>query len=165
MSFPARRTSPRGGNRPAQVFKKRYDAMQGVSSLANNNATLLAQIILSETGTIYAVKIGAWGDMIAGVSPDAMVNNLYVRCVPNDTLLPDLTDETELATMNGFFVGSYFFRGGSGNVTQGTNTKFRFRRKCDENMQLQLLAQSFHSGGTMRTVEWSGIFEAIIRVR
>ena len=165
MSFPAR---PRGGRiplGPAQVFKKRYDLALGNAVPGNSNATLISQIILAETGTIYAVKIGMGGQMIGPTANDGTVINLYVRCVPNDTLLPDLTDETELETMNGFYVGSFLFIGAvEGNITS-LNEKFRFRRKCDANMQLQLLAQSSGSQGTARVVEWSGVFEAIIRVR
>ncbi len=165
MSF--RRSNAIGrGVRPAQVFKKRYDRVEGVASLNNNNATLLAQIILNETGTVYAVKIGVSGQIIGAAAGDGQIQNLFVRCVPNDTLLPDLTDETELETMNGFYVGSYLFGLGSATTTEnGLNTKFRFRRKCDQNSQLQLLAQSTNVNGTGRTVEWSGLLEAIIRVR
>ena len=164
MSFQARSRGGRIPLGPAQVFKKRYDRMDGVASLNNNNATLLAQIILEETGTIYAVKIGVSGHPIGGSAGDSNILNLFVRCVPNDTLLPDLTDDTELETMNGFYVGSFLFSTGFTNI-HGINEKFRFRRKCDRNMQLQLLAQSTNVQGTGRTVEFSGIFEAIIRVK
>ena len=166
MSFPARRTSFRGGNRPAQVFKKRYDLANGLLVLSNADAVLVNQIILNETGTVYAVKISLGGQYIGAAAGDGQIINLYVRCVPNDTLLPDLTDSTELETMNGFYVGSLMFNKGteSNNITS-MNTKFRFRRKCDQNSQLQLLAQSNNTNGTGRSVELSGIFEAIIRVR
>ena len=164
MSFPARRTGRSFPVSPAQVFKKRFDKFQGVASLGNNNATLLAQIILEETGTIYAVKIGAIGHAIGLVAGDETTNHLWIRCVPNDTALPDLTDSTELETMNGFYVGSFGYILSVFN-THDMNEKFRFRRKCDRNMQLQLLAQSEAGNGTARTVEWSGILEAIIRVK
>jgi len=42
---------------------------------------------------------------------------------------------------------------------QGLNEKFRFRRKCDENSLIQLLAQSVNTNGTGR------VMAAVIRVK
>ena len=132
----------------------------------NNNGTVLDTLTIEETGTVYAVKIGVHGQIIGASAGDGQLNHLFVRCAPHDTLIPDLTDNDVVETMNGFYVGSFLFGLGSTNTTEnGLNIKFRFRRKCDRNSIIQLLVNSTNVNGTGRTVEWSGAFEAIIRVR
>ncbi len=166
MSFRQSRTSFRGGNRVAQVFKKRHGIINEVASLNNNNATLLDQITLEETCTVYAIKIGVWGQALSTAAGDGQIQHLFVRCVPADTALPDLTDNDQVETMNGFYVGSFLFNHttSQGGDT-GLNQKFRFRRKCDRNSLVQLLVNSTNVQGTGRTVEWSGAMQVIARVR
>ena len=165
MSF--RRSNAIGrGVRPAQVFKKRNNLFGGATVLSNADAVLISEIVLRETGTIYAIKISSVGIALASVSGDHQLIRLWVRCVPAVTPLPDLTSAVELDTMNGFLVGAYLFsQPGQPGTGQTVNEKFRFRRKCDENSLLQLLAQSTNTNGSGRTVELSGVMSAVIRVK
>ncbi len=51
------------------------------------------------------------------------------------------------------------------NITQTVNEKFRFRRKCDENSFVRLLAQVVTTNGVTRTMEITGKIQVIIRTR
>ena len=95
---------------------------------------------------------------------DSQKINLWVRCVPAATALPNLNTAVEIDTLNGFFVGSFIYIGGV-TVQNNFNEKFRFRRKCDENSLLQLLAESSSFNGTGRSMLASGMFAAVIRVK
>ena len=153
------------GVRPAQVFKKRNNIFLS-PVLDNADAVLMSEIVLRETGTIYSVKVSFWGMALGSVAGDHQRINVWVRCVPAVTGLPDLTSSVELDTMNGFFVGSFTFTGVVQPSTgQGINEKFRFRRKCDENSLVQLLAQSTSTNGMGRTVEIGGVMAVVIRVK
>ncbi len=164
MSFRGRTTVGRGV-RPTQVFKKRNNVF-ATSVPSNADATLLSEIVLRETGTIYSVKISCNGNYLSAAAGDAQRINIWVRCVPAVTALPDLTAAVELDTMNGFLVASfmYTFEANERSI-QGINEKFRFRRKCDENSLLQLLAQSTNTQGTGRVIEMQGVMAAVIRVK
>ena len=153
------------GNRPAQVFKKRNNLFD--TSVPNNsNATLLSEIVLRETGTIYSIKIGCTGIQISGTGQDTQRIELWCRCVPATTTLPDFTVGVVQDTINGFFVGTLTFVGGLlASWNNIPNIKFRFRRKCDENSLVQLIAQSSPTQGTGRTVEIAGLMAAVIRVK
>ena len=152
-------------NRPAQVFKKRNIAFE-TTILNNASATLLAEIVLRETGTIYSIKIGMQGHQISGSAGDGQLIIVYCRCVPAGTGLPDLTVNVEVDTMNGFYVGSYLFLDGvQAAMANGLNEKFRFRRKCDENSLIQVIARSLGTAGTGRSIEWTGSIAAVIRVK
>ncbi len=164
MSFPQRRTNS-FVRRPAQIFKKRH-SLDNITVPSNSNGTLLAEIQLTETGTVYAVKVSAKGIHVAGVSGDSQLIRLWVRCVPFATALPDLTAVGQLDTMNGFYVGSlYFSNGNNAGPDLAMTEKFRFRRKCDEDTLIQLIAQSFNYAGNGRSVEMVTTFVAINRVR
>ena len=164
MSFRGRTTTGRGV-RPAQVFKKRNNIFSTIV-LNNADATLVSEIVLRETGTIYSVKVSMGGQHQAPAGADTQIIRCWVRCVPAATALPDLTAAVELDTMNGFHVGSFLYIGQTDHVNIGSiNEKFRFRRKCDENSLLQLLAQSTNTNGTGRSVEMTGTFTAVIRVK
>jgi len=164
MSFRRSNTTGRGV-RPAQVFKKRNNIFQS-AILSNANAVLVSELVMRETGTIYSVKISGWGVALGSVAGDHQHINLWVRCVPAATGLPDLTVPVEIDTMNGFLVASLMYVGTTQPSTgQGLNEKFRFRRKCDENSLIQLLAQSVNTNGTGRTIEFGGVMAAVIRVK
>ena len=163
MSF---RSANRVGRsvRPAQVFKKRnnpYDTLVG----SNADAVLLSEIVLRETGTIYSVKISAKAYSVSA-DGDSNVIRLWIRCVPAQTTLPDLTAGVDLDTMNGFYVGQVDGSGADARTSSDfLQEKFRFRRKCDENSLLQLLAQSTNVRGAGQTVEIVGVMVAVIRVK
>ncbi len=134
--------------------------------LNNADATLLSEIVLRETGTIYSVKISLNGHHLSAVGADSQRMNLWVRCVPAATGLPDLTAAVEIDTLNGFLVGSMYYDAASpSQSTRGINEKFRFRRKCDENSLLQLLGQSTSINGTGRSILTTGVMAAVIRVK
>ena len=90
---------------------------------------------------------------------------MWCRCVPAATGLPDLTVPVELDTLNGFYVGSIFSEDGIANTWNYLLEKFRFRRKCDENSLIQLLARSLNTQGTGAAIEVSGVMAAVIRVK
>ncbi len=91
---------------------------------------------------------------------------MYVRCVPEGTNVPDLTVGNEIDTMNGFsptvFTAGTLQSSGPANYL---NEKFRFRRKCDDNTDINLLAQHTNTQGSGRVVNIIGLMQAIIRVR
>ena len=95
MSFPQRRTSFGRGVRPAQVFKKR-NLLFNTTALNNADATLIAELVLRETGTVYSLKVSINGIHISGVAGDVQRIMLWARCVPAVTGLPDLTASVEL---------------------------------------------------------------------
>ena len=151
--------------RPAQVFKKRNN-ISLINVLSNADAILVNEIVLRETGTIYSVKLDIHGEHLSGVAGDTQKVNLWIRCVPAVTALPDLTAAVELDTMNGFFVGTLNIADGDDtNPNSKLREKFRFRRKCDENSLVQVLAQSTALAGTGRTVRVASTFVAVIRMK
>ncbi len=165
MSFRGTNRGRTSTVRPAQIFKKRnvlYDA----NVAAGITAALLGQITMTETGTIYSIKISAQGRHVSGTSGDQDVINLWVRCIPQGTGLPDLSDGLDLDTLNGFYVGRLNMANGSNSgFGTGLVEKFRFRRKCDQNSIIQLLGQSDNVNPTARVVEVVGVIAAVIRVR
>ena len=152
------------GVRPAQVFKKR-NVLATIQIPINSNATLLNEIVLRETGTIYSVKVAAVANQIAGTGQDMQRINLWIRCVPAVTGLPDLTSQVELDTMNGFYVGMFVLIGGQETGASRILEKFRFRRKCDENSLIQLIGQSTSTNGTGRVVIVDTTVTAVIRMK
>ena len=163
MSF-RRSTTIGRGLRPAQVFKKRHN-LASTQIPINADATLLGEIVMRETGTIYALKISAVGNQIAGTGQDQQRIMLWARCVPAVTGLPDLTSEVEMDTLNGFFVGQFVLIGGQETSASKIEEKFRFRRKCDENSLIQLIGQSTSTNGTGRVVIVDTMMEAVIRMK
>ncbi len=165
--------SARGGrnfvaarNRPAQVFKKR-NAIFDTNILAGTAGVIISTITLGETGTVYSVKVAIQGIHTSGVTGDQNLINLWIRCAPSGTAVPNLASAVALDTLNGFFVGRLNMANGSNSgFGTGLVEKFRFRRKCDANSLLQLMAQSdFLGGGTSRAVNVGGVLTAVIRVR
>ncbi len=164
----------RGGSRfgaranvrgPSQIFKKRTELIN-TAIPGNSNATLLSTIKAQETGTVYAaiVNIGVLG--LSSLASDVQRIAIYVRCVAEDTALPDLTDLGEIETMNGFLCDVLQITGGAGQPANNSiHTKFRFRRKCDRNMDIELIGQSTNTSGTNRAVDVAGAFSLIFRVR
>ncbi len=151
--------------RPSQIFKKRHDLVNSDVPI-NSNATLIGNINIRETGTVYAVKLSLHAFPEAGTNPDIQRVAIYVRCVPEGTGLPDLTVENEIDTLNGF--NAVVFHPGSTSSVgnrQFINEKFRYRRKCDDNTDVQLIAQHTNTQGTGRVVNITGLFSAIVRVR
>ena len=162
----------RGGNRnlgrvvtPSQIFKKRNELIN-LDVPINSNATLLASISLQETGTVYAIILSVLAFQEAGASADVQRVTLWVRCVPADTALPDLTDTQELDTINGFSPKTLHTISTNGIGDLGAlHQKFRFRRKCDSNMQVELIAQHTNTQGTGRVVNMTGLMTVVLRVR
>ncbi len=160
-----RRTFSSRGVRPAQVFKKRHNRYN-TTVVTGSNATLLSEIVLRETGTIYSVKISAFTIAISAVAGDVGRLDLWVRCVPAATTLPDFTSAVVEDTVNGFFVGTIYGTDVIGGMHSLIDSvKFRFRRKCDENTLLQLIATSQISNGVGRSNIISGMMAAVIRVK
>ena len=157
--FPARQASP------SQIFKKRNDLLN-VDIPINSDATLLGTITLDETGTLYALKVSLFAFGEGGTNSDMQRVTIWARCVPAGTALPDLTTNQEMDTINGFPVKSLAVLGlAVPGPYQAVDTKFRFRRKCDANMLIQLIGQHTNVQGTGRVVNISGLMTAIYRVR
>ncbi len=165
MSFRARPRTPmvRG---PAQIFKKRNDLIN-TSVPINSNATLLGTITLQETGTLYAITLDLICDGINAVGDDLQRIVLWIRCVPEGATLPDLTTNGVMDTINGFSPATLFGVIEANKGVAGTylHEKFRYRRKCDDNTLIQLIAQSTTINGTGRVCDIAGHFGAVIRMR
>ena len=151
--------------RVSQIFKKRNDLINATIP-SNADAFLLGTITLDETGTVYAVKVSVAGNHISGVSPDIQRIILWIRCVPANTGLPDLTLNAEMDTINGFPIGLLHMQDGNPAAFQSAiDQKYRFRRKCDAGEELQLIGQSTNVNGAGRSVQVFGLLSAIIRTR
>ena len=159
------RSAGRAIVRPSQIFKKRNDLIN-VDVPINADAVLLGTITLQETGTLYAVKLSLRAIAEASAIVDGQRVMIWVRCVPANTGLPDLTLNSDMDTINGFPAALlYCFGVNQDNPSSYLNEKFRFRRKCDAATELQLLAQHTNTQGTGRVVHIAGLMSAILRVR
>ncbi len=164
MSFRRTSSTPRGV-RPAQVFKKRNNKAN-ISIPNNSNATLLSEIVLRETGTIYSVKIGIGTNLTNGADGDVQELDLWCRCARAGASLPDFSIAVEADTINGFYIGTLSVTNHEGNPNAHiTGEKFRFRRKCDENSLLQIIGVSTNIAGTGKSVETFVNTAVVIRVR
>ena len=71
--------------------------------------------------------------------------------------------------MNGFYAGTLMFQpaatGFSGQRFSVMNEKFRFRRKCDENDVVRVIARPRLIAGTFRTMILAGELQVVIRMR
>ena len=151
--------------RTSQIFKKRHDLIN-VDIPINADATLLGTITMQETGTIYAIKLSLHCFAEAPATTDAQRVMIWVRCVPDGTALPDLTDNGQMDTLNGFPAALLMGLATNGIAAASyLNEKFRFRRKCDDNSLIQLIGQHTNTQGTGRVCNITGLMEAIIRVR
>ena len=166
MSLVRNRNFVSRGARPAQVFKKR-NVLFDIAVPSNSNGTLLAEIILDETVTIYSIKVAIAGLHVSGVTGDQQAIRLWVRCAPAATTVPNFTGGNQIDTLNGFFVGQLNYANGSnsGFDTMIKGDKFRFRRKCDRNSEIELFAQSTNVNGTGRTVNLHGVVTCVLRVK
>ena len=174
MARLSRQMVPRG---PSPIFKRRQISF--TSLVANSNPTEVAQIILKETCTVYAMKVNVLGYSVTPSGGDIQETMVFVRCaepagistIPN----PTGVDASETETANGFYVGSLWT--GQHNPTAGgtqehtgagagfIRDKYRYRRKCDRNTVLQLYADSIVREGTARSVRVVGFVEFILRIR
>ena len=166
MSFRGTRGNLRGAPRVSQIFKKREDRVSNTVA-SSSNATLIGSTVIQETGTVYAVKLSLALQHLGATTGDFQRIVLWIRCIPADTGLPDLTDATEMETLNGFSPGCLFGvgPGSSSGPAVYMNEKFRFRRKCDRNTVIELLAESTLLNGTARVCDISGLMTTIIRLR
>ena len=79
----------------------------------NSNPTELAQIILQETGTVYAMKLNVFGYSVTPAGGDIQETIVFVRCAEpaGVATIPDATGAvSEVETANGFYVGSLLYR-------------------------------------------------------
>ncbi len=165
MSVRGTRGFSTGRPRVSQIFKKR-NALVNADVPINSNATLLATITLAETATIYAIKLALFAFGEASVVADVQRVVLWIRCVAAGSGLTDLTQDQDMDTINGFPAVMLCPHGtNQDNSACYINEKFRFRRKCDDNSLLQLIAQHTNVQGTGRVVNVSGLMTAILRVR
>ncbi len=154
---------------PSQIFKKRI--IRFAANAINGSANELADITLTETGTIYAVKITVHGVGQSADGDDVQLISVFCRVVgePGLTSIPNVSTPEQIETMNGFYVGSRTFAGKPVDVTPGTlpfiEEKFRFRRKVDAKQHVQLFTSSLVVDNAAQTVAMSGILEVIIRMR
>ena len=124
-----------------------------------------------ETGTVYAVKVGVGvTTAVIGALADLSRVDYFVDCIPEaGASLPNLSVDAERETLNGFYVGSQHFQGATASsaITRDPtlNEKFKFRRKCDRNSFVRLLARVVTLNGTGNTAHISGEFDIIIRMR
>ncbi len=164
MSFRGRaRPTIRTG--PSQIFKKRGDLIF-TTVPSNADAFLLGSWTMAETGTIYAVTVDITAHAVASAATDMQRVIIWVRCVPANTPLPDLTLNAEMDTLNGFSAGVFVTEGTTElSPSQTIRQKFRFRRKCDDGMDVQLIAQHTNVQGVGRSVLIVGRFGGVVRVR
>ncbi len=153
---------------PTPIFKKRDEAFD-VSSAATNGV-LLAQLQIRETGTVYAAKVGILSFPESGAAVgDFVRSDYYVDCIPNaGAAIPNLSSAIERETLNGFYVGSQL--NGSLSASNFINIipiieKFRYRRKCDENSFVRLIARQTVVAGGDITIGYTGVFNIVIRTR
>ncbi len=164
MSF-RRNTSFANATRgPSQIFKKR-NILFDTNLPVNSNATLIAEIVVDETATLYSAKVHISANSLASSGGDRQRVSLWLRCTRAGASLPDFTVAVESDTINGFHVGMVW-----GTSTQGAEAgqlreKFRFRRLCDENTLVQLIAQSTTVNGTGRAQDMTGSLALVLRVR
>ena len=162
---------------PSPIFKRRFALISNV--LVNATTSTLAQIVIRETSTIYALKVclaftpqsATYADNDSMRTLVCMVRTRSGQAV-GTTLLSNII-ATE--TIDGFLIGcrEVGFRRGS-DATDGAlplhvdsqiDEKYRFRRKTDEGDAWNLVARSNVTTGSARDVLISGFIEFIIRVR
>ena len=169
MSLARARPFTRGLRGPTPIFKRRHKRFTAVTA-ASGTPTRLQTITIRETGTIYAAKVGIWGHSVSASAGDIQQCDFGLACSIKDQNIIDLSDDAEVETMNGFFVGTIF----TADIATTTNEpiggmfiqeKFRFRRKCDENNVVELFTDTTVHNGVARTVAFSGYLDLIIRVR
>ncbi len=151
--------------RTSQIFKKRNLLIDSDVPI-NSNATLIGEIVTRETETLYAIKLSLHCFAEASATTDAQRVAIWVRCVPAGTGLPDLTTAVEQDTLNGFPAAVLMGLATNGIATAAyLNEKFRYRRKCDENTLVQVIAQHTNTQGTGRVCNLAGLMSLILRVR
>ncbi len=165
MSLRGTRSFSAGRPRVSQIFKKR-NVLINADVTINADAVLLGTIAIRETGTIYAVKLSLHAFAEGGATVDGQRVIIWLRCVPNNTTLPDLTAGDDMDTINGF-PAALLYCGGANqdNPSSYLNEKFRFRRKADDNFDVELLGQHTNVQGAGRVVNVVGIMSVIVRVR
>ena len=164
MSFRGNRNFSGRSSVPSQIFKKRH-ILFDTSVPTGSDATLLAELVVDETGTIYSVKVEAQTNSLAAAGGDTQRISLWVRCARAGAALPDFTSSVESDTINGFHVGCIWGVAPVGQTISSKREKYRFRRKCDENMLIQLIAQSTVVNTTGRQQDISGSFSYVLRTR
>ncbi len=153
---------------PQPIFKKRDEDFDVTT--AATDGVILGQATTRETGTIYAVKVGVYGQAQATFAAgDSQRIDLYVDCIPSaGASIPNLSIDVERETLNGFYVGSIWM-GKDADGTPITSVpiieKFRFRRLCDENSLVRLLARAVLTSGSFSTTELTGVVNVVIRTR
>ncbi len=162
----------------SKVFKKRFLSMSSI--VANSTPSNVAQITISESGTIVAAKIDILGIALSVNQADIQEVRLFLYCRPSgSTFLPDPTvsgpevgsSSPQVDTINGFYVGSIFVSGQETTETQrlmplpGISEKFRYRRKCDRNTEVILSAESIVRNGSAQNVNIVGAMYLTIQER
>ena len=135
----------------------------------------MSNIVIEETGTIYAVKI-----MFGAHQSESGINNddtrlmvgLHIRPSGSDHL-PSFGVKEEIDNMNGFIVyGGVLNTVASGEGAGVDNVghvnfqeKFRFRRKVDKDSVVEIFGQALVSNGTVRSIQVSGYWQLVLRTR
>ena len=92
---------------PNPVFKKRIARFSVTAS--NSNPTPLIDIIMRETGTIYAASIDIFQQSVSPAEGDMQMGSYTISCNPaveEPGSEPDWSTITDIETINGFVVGS-----------------------------------------------------------
>ncbi len=147
-----------------RFLKKRNDLLN-VDIPINSDATLIGSIVFAETGTLYAVKLSLAGLAENGALADWQRVCIWLRVVPGNTALPDLTANLDMDTINGFPAKCLAIRGNLDGPSTTLDIKFRYRRKVDDGEVLQVIGQHTNVQGTGRVVNIIGLMTAIVRMR
>ncbi len=152
---------------PSPIFKRRR-TFGSINIATATNATV-SSLSVTETGTVYAVKLSFWTSMISGVPGDVQELQLMimVKSAAGASIV-DLTDSTQHDAVNGFLVGLFPVGDTSSSdmpITMLTE-KYRFRRKVDEGDFLELIGRnSVNVQGAARTINVRFALDWVIRVR
>ena len=148
--------------------------------MSNSTPTEITNIRLAETGTIVSVKLDliGWGSSGAVGDITEMRLFLFCRAPVAGSPMPDpattqvtggITEFPEIDALNGFYVGSLFFKNvgllnGEG-LTDRISTKFHFKRKFDRNDELILSGEIIPRAGAVVIGNVAGGIMAVIKTR
>ncbi len=152
---------------PSPIFKRRRTF--GFADVSISTNVTLSSLSVTETGTVYAVKLSTYAFGIGGVAGDVQELQLMIMVKSAaGAAIVDLTDSTQHDAVNGFLVGTF----PCGEVSTSDmpvwhlTEKFRFRRKVDEGDFLELIGRNNGaSNGTNRAVRCRFALDWVIRVR
>ena len=150
------------------IFKKRTQVFS--TSATSSTPIKISTITMEETGTIYAVKVNMYVVNFVGVKNNIHRVRTGVVCQRPNAAIVDPGVNNEIDTMKGFMLPTIFTHNlGTGDIAHNgvefIREKFRFRRVCDKNEEVNLFGRVVVMNGATETHNFYGDWEIIIRVR